>query len=95
MPGETIRAFTPVPGPGAGEVDEGDALGLGLRAGRGAVVPGDHLGAAGPQRGDGGQAGAAEAEDGDLVAGIAADGDHGATGVRKAGVAHAQFRVSP
>ena len=76
------------------EVGQRDALSLGGGAGGRAVVPSDDLGAACAQRGDGGHAGAAETEDGDAVAGIAADGNHASTGVHKGCLAHAQFHIS-
>ena len=76
MPGETISALTPAQAPRPGQVGERDAVGLGRRPRGLAVVPGDDLGAAGPQRRDRRQAGAPEPEHGDPVPGIAADRDH-------------------
>ena len=77
MPGETISAFTPSQALRPGQVGERDAVGLRLRPRRRAVVPGDHLGAARPQRRDRRPARPPQPEHRHLVAGVAADPDHG------------------
>ena len=58
------------------EVGGGDAGAGRLGDGVGAVVPADHVGAAGEQRAGADQPGAAEAEHRDLLAGETGDGDH-------------------
>ena len=80
---------------GPRQVGERDPLGLRLVARGGTVVPGDDLGAAGHERGDRRAPGAAEAEDGDLVAGVAANRDHARAPprpCRRAGVAEPGWR---
>ena len=59
------------------QVGGGNAGGGRLGDGVGAVVPADHVGAAGQERARAREPGAAEAEHGDLPAGETGDGNHG------------------